>query len=70
MPAEEGMLDKAKEFGKKVLDKVAPGDEELLRRLQKDVGVPQTGKPPMASSNKKESVAEVSDILKLAGLAK
>jgi hypothetical protein len=62
---DEGMMDKAKAFGKKVLDKVAPGDEELLRRLQKDVGVPQTGKKP-----EKQPTNESLDILKLAGLRK
>jgi hypothetical protein len=72
---EEGMLDKAKSFGKKVLDKVAPGDEELLRQLQKDSGVPahaQHGKPPMATPNRRQQ-QESSDfdvILKLAGVKK
>jgi tetrahydromethanopterin S-methyltransferase subunit G len=36
---------------KKALDVIAPGDEPLLKKLQKDVGMPQTGKPPMAQSN-------------------
>ena len=36
--ADEGMMDKAKAFGKKVLDKVAPGDEELIQRLEKETG--------------------------------
>ena len=62
---DEGIMDKAKAFGKKVLDKVAPGDEELLRRLQKDVGVPQTGKKP-----EKQTTNESLDLLKLAGLRK
>jgi hypothetical protein len=72
---EEGMLDKAMSFGKKVLDKVAPGDEELLRQLQKDSGVPahaQHGKPPMATPNRRQQ-QESSDfdvILKLAGVKK
>lgn len=72
---DEGMLDKAKEFGKKVLDKVAPGDEELLRRLQRDSGVPahaQHGKPSMATPNhrQQQESSEFEDILKLSGLAK
>jgi hypothetical protein len=72
---EEGMLDKAKAFGKKVLDKVAPDDDELLRRLQKDSGVPahaQHGKPPMATPNRRQQQenAEFESILKLSGLAK
>jgi hypothetical protein len=62
---DEGIVAKAKAFGKKVLDKVAPGDEELLRRLQKDVGVPQTGKKP-----EKQPTNESLDLLKLAGLRK
>ena len=72
---EEGMLDKAKSFGKKVLDKVAPGDEELLRQLQQSAGVPshaQHGKPPMATPNRRQQ-KESSDfdvILKLAGVQK
>jgi hypothetical protein len=74
-PKEEGMLDKAKAFGKKVLDKVAPDDDELLRRLQKDSGVPkhaQHGKPPMATPNRRQQQenAEFESIRKLAGLAK
>lgn len=44
---EEGMMDKAKAFGKKVLDKVGHGDDEdLIKDLQKKAGVPQTGKKP------------------------
>ena len=71
----EGMMDKAKAFGKKVLDKVAPDDDELLRRLQRDSGVPkhaQHGKPPMATPNRGQSQenTELESILKLSGLAK
>lgn len=74
-PQEEGILDKAKAFGKKVLDKVAPDDDELLRRLQKDSGVPahaQHGKPPMATPNRRQQQenTEFESILKLSGLAK
>ena len=74
--AEEGILSKAREVGKKVLDRVAPGDDELLRQLQKSAGVPthaQHGKPPMASPNRRQQQqesAEFKDILKLSGLAK
>jgi hypothetical protein len=74
--AEEGILSKAREIGKKVLDRVAPGDDELLRQLQKSAGVPshaQHGKPPMASPNRRQQQqesAEFADILKLSGLAK
>ena len=49
-----------KSAGKKALDVVAPGDEELLRRLQKSAGVPQHaqhGKSSMAKPNN-EGVAE------------
>ena len=72
----EGMLDKAKSFGKKVLDKVAPDDDELLRRLQKDSGVPahaQHGKPPMATPNRRQQQqenAELETILRLSNFKK
>lgn len=63
--ADEGIMDKAKAFGKKVLDKVGHGDdEELIKNLQKKAGVPQTGKKPEKAN---ESMA---DILKLSGLRK
>ena len=62
--ADEGMMDKAKAFGKKVLDKVGHGDdEEMIKDLQKKSGVPQTGKKP-----EKQTTNESLDILKLAGL--
>jgi len=70
------MLDKAKAFGKKVLDKVAPDDDELLRRLQKDSGVPahaQHGKPPMAIPNRRQQQqenAELETILRLSNFKK
>lgn len=72
----EGMMDKAKAFGKKVLDKVAPDDDELLRRLQKDSGVPahaQHGKPPMATPNRRQQQqenAELETILRLSDFKK
>jgi hypothetical protein len=44
---DEGIMDKAKAFGKKVLDKVGHGDDEdMIKDLQKKAGVPQTGKKP------------------------
>lgn len=75
-PQEEGMLDKAKAFGKKVLDKVAPGDDELLRQLQKSSGVPahaQHGKPPMAIPNRRQQQqenTELETILRLSNFKK
>jgi hypothetical protein len=57
---DEGALDTLKKVGKKVLDKIAPGDEELLRQLQKSAGIPQQAqhsKPSMAKPNN-EGVAE------------
>lgn len=57
---DEGMLDKAKAFGKKVIDKVAPDDETLLKKLQKDVGVPQTGKPPEKKADDLDELRNVS----------
>jgi hypothetical protein len=65
MPAEEGILSKAKEFGKKVLDKVAPGDDELLKRLEKDTG----GKRPnMYNKPEQKENVELESIMKLAGI--
>ena len=63
---DEGIMDKAKAFGKKVLDKVGHGDDEdLIKDLQKKSGVPQTGKKP-----EKQTTNESIDLLKLAGLMK
>ena len=60
---DEGIMDKAKAFGKKVLDKVGHGDDEdMIKDLQKKAGVPQTGKKPEPANESKD------DILKLAGL--
>ena len=57
---EEGVMDKAKAFGKKVLDKVGHGDDEdMIKDLQKKAGVPQTGKKPEAAN---ENVALDVDI--------
>ena len=60
MPAEEGILDKAKEFGKKILDKVAPGDDELLKRLEKDTG----GKRPNMYNKPEQKEAHVNELSK------
>lgn len=53
----EGKIaDKLKAAGKKVLDKLGHGDDDaMIKDLQKKVGMPQTGKKPMATTN------EVSD---------
>jgi hypothetical protein len=51
---DEGLMDKAKALGKKVLDKVGHGDDEdMIKDLQKKVGVPQTGKKPMKAEELK-----------------
>jgi len=56
---EEGLLgtalDKVKNVGKKVLDVVAPDDEELLRQLQRSMGI------PASSQHGKKSMAEPAD---------
>jgi len=55
---EEGIVDTLKNVGSKVLDKLGHGsDEELLKKLQKDAGIPasaQHGKPNMAKPNEEE----------------
>ena len=44
---EEGILDTAKKFGGKVLDKLGHGsDEDMIRDLQRKAGLPQTGFKP------------------------
>jgi hypothetical protein len=63
---DEGMFDKVKDavktVGGKVLDKLGHGsDEELLKKLQKDVGAPsasQHGKPSMAKPNDDSDIVE------------
>jgi len=48
---EQGVVDTLKKVGKKVVDYMAPSDEELLKQLQKSAGIPkhaQHGKPRMA----------------------
>ena len=64
---EEGIMDKAKEFGKKAVktaDRIVTGGdkEDLIKDLQKKAGVEPTGKKPESAN---ESMA---DILKLSGL--
>lgn len=53
-------LDKAKAFGQKALDVVAPGDDELISRLERETG----GKRP----NHYNEDAELNELAKLAGL--
>ena len=44
---DEGILDTVKKVGSKVFDKLGGGTEEdLIRKLQKSAGLPQTGKKP------------------------
>ena len=44
---DEGILDTVKKVGSKVFDKLGGGSEEdLIKKLQKSAGVPQTGKKP------------------------
>lgn len=65
--ADEGILDKVKQFGKTVLDKVAPDDATLLKDLEKDSG----GRIPPQFEPKPEVKSEsIEDILKLSGLKK
>jgi hypothetical protein len=64
--ADEGMMDKVKSFGKKVLDKVAPDDAALLKQLEKDSG----GRIPPQFEPKPEPKNEMTDLKKLAGLTK
>jgi hypothetical protein len=61
---EEGMMDKVKSFGKKVLDKVAPDDATLLKNLEKDSG----GSIPPRFEPKPEPKNEMAEILKLSGI--
>lgn len=47
---EEGVIDTLKKVGKKVIDTVSHADDkELIKKLQKDAGVPQTGEKPKKS---------------------
>lgn len=46
---EEGVMDKVKDFGKKALDTLGHGDDEqMIKDLQRRMGLPQTGKKPEA----------------------
>ena len=64
---DEGMFDKVKDavktVGGKVLDKLGHGsDEELLKKIQKDAGIPasaQHGKPNMGYTNDEERIEEI-----------
>ena len=55
---DEGMIDTVKKVGSKVFDKLGGGSEEdLLKKLQKDAGIPshaQHGKPNMAKPKEEE----------------
>jgi hypothetical protein len=52
---EEGVLDTLKKVGGKVLDKLGHGsDEDLIRQMQKNAGMPQTGKKPEQQVNEKD----------------
>lgn len=56
---DEGVVDMVKAGAKKVLDKVGGGsDETQLKRLQKNMGVPQTGKKPAMQEETEEQVDE------------
>jgi hypothetical protein len=65
---DEGMFDKVKDavkkVGGKVLDKLGHGsDEELLKKIQKDAGIPasaQHGKPNMGHAKDEERLEELS----------
>jgi hypothetical protein len=61
---EEGVVDTLKKAGKKVVDFVAPDDEELLRDLQKKAGIPshaQHAKPRMAVPRDEVNEEEVEE---------
>lgn len=57
----EGVLDTIKSGAKKIMDKVAPGDDELLKRLEKETG----GKRPnMYNKPKNEEVEPIEELNK------
>lgn len=61
---DEGVVDTLKKVGKKVADYIAPGDEELLKDLQKKAGIPthaQHGKPRMAVPKDEVSEADMDE---------
>lgn len=56
---EEGLGEKLKTGAKKFLAKVGGGsDEDQRKRLQKNMGIPQTGKPGMAKQNEEAEQVE------------
>lgn len=62
---EEGVGEKVKTGLKKFLAKVGGGsDEDQRKRLQKNMGVPQTGKPSMAKQNEETVEEGWDDMLK------
>lgn len=59
---EEGVMSTVKKYAKKALEKVGGGsDEDQLKRLQKNMGVPQTGKKPEV----KEDVEQVDELSRM-----
>ena len=55
----EGVMSKVKSFAKKALEKVGGGsDEDQLKRLQKNMGVAQTGKKPEMKEEVEASIEE------------
>lgn len=66
---DEGMMDKVKAFGKKALDTLGHGDdEEMIKDLQRKMGLPQTGKKPEAQPEKQVKESEMDLLRRLAGL--
>lgn len=63
---EEGkMVDKIKSFAKKTLEKVGGGsDEDQLKRLQKNMGVAQTGKKPEVKEERSSGTVFDKDVAK------
>lgn len=67
---EEGVMDKVKAFGKKALDTLGHGDdEEMIKDLQRKMGLPQTGKKPEADPEKQVKETDYSALRQLAGIA-
>ena len=66
---DEGAMDKLKQFGKKALDTLGHGsDEDLIKDLQRRMGLPQTGKKPEPEPEKQVKESEMDLLRKLAGL--
>lgn len=56
---EEGLMDTMKKIGKKVVDTVGHKDDvDLIKDLQKKVGVPQTGKKPVKEEKEESATHE------------